>query len=286
MDQPRPSRRLILITVLCLFLFAGCSSTKMAYRYADWGIIWWVEDYITLTSAQEDQLSQDLTALQEWHCSAELPRYTNWLDELEADVSTGNPDPQTIRYHQQQLLAFIPDLLNEATPVAVNLLESLSDEQVAELAENMKKDQRELEEDMLAGTPQETAEARADRTAERVERWLGDLNREQRARVEDWSEGRAQQTEIWLQGRENWQEALLAALENRHQPGFEGTIEELLVHSDRARGPAYQAMMQESRQAMAELMHDLIQAGEKRHREHLLARARELNTDFVALSCL
>ncbi len=286
MDQQRQLARLFLPTLLCLFLVAGCSSTTMAYRYADWGIIWWLEDYITLTSAQEDQLGQDLTSLQEWHCSAELPRYTNWLDELEADVSTGDPDAQTIRYHQQQLLAFIPDLLGEATPVAVNLLESLSDKQVAELAENMAKDQKKLEEEMLAGTPQETANARADRTAERVERWLGDLNREQRALVEAWSEDRAQQTEIWLQGRENWQKALLASLENRDQPGFADNIEELVVYSDRARGPAYQAMMQESRQAMAELMHDMIQAGEERHREHLLAKARELNTDFVALSCL
>lgn len=286
MDQPRPLNRLILLAVFCLFLVGGCSSTKTAYRYADWGIIWWVEDYITLSNAQESQLSQDLAALQQWHCSAELPRYTRWLDELEADITSTTPSVATIHYHQQQLLAFLPDLLSEATPVAVNLLQSLSDEQVTELAQNMAKDQEELEEEMLAGTPQKTAEARANRTAERVERWLGDLNREQRALVESWSEDRAQQTKVWLQGRKNWQKALLNALENRNQPGFADTIEELLVYSDRARGPAYQAMMQESRQAMAELMHDLIRAGTKRHREHLLAKARELNSDFVALSCL
>lgn len=286
MDQPRPSRRVILLTVLCLFLFAGCSSTKMAYRYADWGIIWWVEDYITLTSVQEARLEEDLAALQQWHCSAELPRYTRWLDELEADITATKPDIVTIRYHQQQLLAFLPDLIARATPVAVNLLQSLSDEQVAELAENMADNQQELEEEMLAGTPQETAEARADRTAERIERWLGDLNGKQRALVEAWSAGRARQTEIWLQGRENWQSALLAALDNRDQPGFPATVEELMVHSDRARGLAYQTMMRESRQAMAELMYNLIQAGEKRHREHLLTKAEKLNRDFVTLSCL
>lgn len=43
--------------------------------------------------------------------------------------------------------------------LAVNLLKTLSDDQVQELARNMARDQRELEDEMLAGTEQETARA-------------------------------------------------------------------------------------------------------------------------------
>ncbi|WP_431474847.1 DUF6279 family lipoprotein [Marinobacter sp. KM021] len=287
MDQRHRTKTLKLTTLslVALFVLAGCSSTRMAYRYADWGVVWWVEDYVTLSRAQKQQLNQDLDSLRQWHCSTELPRYRAWLDELEADIADGAPDIDTIEYHQQQLLVFVPDLLDRAVPVAVNLLASLSDDQVTELARNMAEDQSELEQEMLAGDPQQTAKARAERTAKRVERWLGSLNGQQQALVEEWSADRGRQTEIWLQGRENWQQALLETLENRGQPGFEGAIRELVVNSEEARGPEYQAMMTESQQAMANLMHELIQAGDQQHREHLQARASKLNQDFTALTC-
>ncbi|HCA35470.1 MAG TPA: DUF3549 domain-containing protein, partial [Gammaproteobacteria bacterium] len=173
------AKSFVLILVLA-FGLVGCSSTKVAYRYADWGIVWWVEDYVSLTADQKQQLNNDIAQLRQWHCSAELPRYQAWLDELESDVSNNPPDQATVEYHQQQLFSFFPSLLERATPVATNLLSSLSDEQVQELADNMAQSQREMEEEFLADSPEATAEARADRTAERVERWLGELNSEQR----------------------------------------------------------------------------------------------------------
>ncbi|KPQ27836.1 MAG: NusB family [Marinobacter excellens HL-55] len=277
--------RLVAVALTAAFIFAGCSSTKMAYRYADWGVVWWVEDFVSLDRDQKRQLNQDLDTLRQWHCSAELPRYSAWLEELEADVASGPLDVYTITYHQQQLMAFVPDLLHRALPVALNLLQSLSDEQVDELTQNMARDQEELEQEMLAGDADETARARADRTAERVERWLGDLNTDQQGLVEQWSANRGQQTEIWLQGRKNWQQALLSALEARDQTDFADAITDLVVNSEQARGPEYQAMIEESQQALTSLMHDLIQAGDQRHQEHLQARADKLNRDFVALTC-
>ena len=94
----------VLILVLVLGL-VGCSSTKMAYRYADWGIVWWVEDYVTLTADQKQQLNSDIDQLRQWHCSAELPRYQAWLDELESDVSSNPPDKATVDFWKRQRLS-------------------------------------------------------------------------------------------------------------------------------------------------------------------------------------
>ncbi|TYC59317.1 DUF3549 domain-containing protein [Marinobacter sp. BW6] len=274
----------ILILVLA-FGLVGCSSTKLAYRYADWGIVWWVEDYVTLTADQKQQLNNDIEHLRQWHCSAELPRYQAWLDELEADVSNNLPDQATVEYHQQQLFSFFPSLLERATPVAANLLSSLSDEQVRELADNMVQSQQEMENEFLADSPQATAKARAERTAERVGRWLGELNGEQRDIVRQWSANRGAQTEIWLQGRRNWQLALLEVLKRRDEPTFEAELEYLILNSEEVRGNAYKAMMAESRVAMSSLMHDLIMAGDETTLTHLQNRAVELNNDFEALTC-
>ena len=274
----------VLILVLALGL-VGCSSTKMAYRYADWGIVWWVEDYVTLTADQKQQLNSDIDQLRQWHCSAELPRYQAWLDELESDVSSNPPDKATVDYHQEQLFSFFPSLLEKATPVAVNLLSSLSDEQVQELANNMAQSQREMEDEFLADSPEATAEARVERTAERVEQWLGDLNSEQRDIVRQWSANRGEQTEIWLQGRRNWQLALLELLEKRNAPTFEAELEYLILNSEEVRGEAYKVMMAESRAAMSSLMHELIMAGDRETLAQLQDQAVELNDDFAALTC-
>lgn len=284
-DQRSRHARTCLLLVLVVGLAAGCSSTKLAYRYADWGIVWWVEDYISLTEQQKQRLNDDLETLRQWHCSAELPRYQDWLDELQADIDDGVPSRSAIAGHQQQLFGFFPPLLERATPVAANLLESLSDEQVRQLAENMERGQREREEEYLADTHSATAEARAERTTERVERWLGSLNAEQRQIVEDWSEDRGAQTEIWLEGRRNWQQALLTLLEEREQRDFRERLRQLIVNYEQARGQAYQAMMAESRVAMAGLMHDLLRAGDTTTLAHLQDRAGELKNDFAVLAC-
>lgn len=153
------------------------------------------------------------------------------------------------------------------------------------MATNMEKSQQDMEQEFLADSPQATAEARAERTAERVERWLGDLNEDQHNIVQDWSASRGSQTEIWLQGRRNWQLALLDVLEHRSEPTFPQQLEALILNSEEVRGEAYQAMMRESRVAMAELMHELIEAGDRTTLTHLQGRAEELNSDFETLSC-
>ncbi|MBW7472704.1 DUF6279 family lipoprotein [Marinobacter sp. F4218] len=282
---PPGSIRWIAIICASLMIVSGCSSTRTAYRYADWGIVWWVEDYVTLTDAQAAQLNAGIDQLRQWHCSRELPRYGRWLESLETDVRQRDLDPDTIAYHQEQLFGFFPPLLDKATPIATDLLASLTDAQVRELAENMEDSQREREEEYLSDSMNETASARAERTEERVERWLGDLNGTQKRIVAEWSEQRGRQTEIWLEGRRKWQLALLEALERRNAPGFAADVERLIKDSEEIRGEEYQAMMVDSRAAMKTLMHDLIEAGNSTHLAHLQNRAAELNSDFEALTC-
>ncbi|WP_291825874.1 DUF6279 family lipoprotein [Marinobacter sp.] len=111
------------------------------------------------------------------------------------------------------------------------------------------------------------------------------LNGEQRDILRQWSVDRGAQTEIWLQGRRNWQLALLELLERRNGPTFETDLEYLILNSEEVRGEAYQAMMAESRVAMSALMHELILVGDDTTLAHLQNRSAELNSDFEALSC-
>ena len=278
--------RIISIALLGLVLLAGCSSTKMAYRYADWGIVWWVDDYIPMTAEQESRLEQDIHDLRQWHCATELPRYSEWLAQLKSDVRSGNLSQSTVTHHQEQLLSFFPPLMERARPAATRLLSSLSDEQVQQLASNMEESQKELEDELLADDPEQTGEARAERTVERVERWLGSLNDRQRETVNAWSESRGQQTKIWLEGRRNWQQALIDALETRNSDGFSEQVRYLMNNYEEVRGKRYQRMMSDSRTAMAGLMADLLQQADQRHLDHLLEQAESMRGDFDTLACV
>ena len=277
--------RIISIALLGLVLLAGCSSTKMAYRYADWGIVWWVDDYIPMTAEQESRLEQDIRGLRQWHCATELPRYSEWLAQLKSDVRSGNLSQPTVTHHQEQLLSFFPPLMERARPAATRLLSSLSDEQVQQLASNMEESQKELEDEFLADNPEQTREARAERTMERVERWLGSLNERQRDTVNAWSEGRGKQTEIWLEGRRNWQQALIDALATRDSDDFSDRVHYLMSNYEEVRGERYQRMMSKSRAAMAGLMTDLLQQADQRHLDHLLEKATTMQGDFDTLAC-
>jgi len=278
--------RIVSIALLGLLLLGGCSSTKMAYRYADWGIVWWVDDYIPMTAEQESRLEQDIHDLRQWHCATELPRYSEWLAELKSDVRSGDLSQSTVTHHQEQLLSFFPPLMERARPATTRLLSSLSDQQVQQLASNMEESQKELEDEFLADDPEQTREARAKRTMERVERWLGALNERQRDTVNAWSEGRGQQTKIWLEGRRNWQQALIDALETRNSDGFSEQVRYLMNNYEEVRGKRYQRMMSDSRTAMAGLMADLLQQADQRHLDHLLEQAESMRGDFDTLACV
>lgn len=273
------------LLILAVVVIAGCSSTRTAYRYADWGLMWWVEDYVTLSDAQRSRLDADFRAFRQWHCSEELPRYSQWLANLEQDLEAGRLSAAEVRQRQQQLFAAIERLLVRATPLATHLLADLSPAQVAELEANMAANQREKEEEYLSPDPGVAMDSRESRTRERAERWLGDLNAEQRRIIADWNRARGDQTRIWLEGRQRWQSALQEALTLRPGEAFEARMETLIQDSASVRGSDYQAMMADSRQALAELVSALLTSADASQRQHLKQELADLRRDFQALSC-
>lgn len=274
------------ITIVLVLAIAGCSSAKLAYRYADWGTVWWMENYVSLTGAQQQALEQGVRDFRQWHCSRELPRYERWLSTVIADANSALlTNSARMEFHQEQLLALLPAITERATPMVVAFLKTLSDEQVQELAANMADRQQELEQDLLKRSPEATASARAERTAERLESWLGDFSDDQYFRIQRWSAAQTGQTDIWLEGRERWQQVFLEALQQRQQAEFTSVISDLLQNPEQARGLAYQQTMAQSKNAMANLLSDLLAMGGEPALEQVKVKAAELKSDVDVLTC-
>lgn len=279
------NRCAIVLIVVTALLVSACSSTRMAYRYADWGIVWWVEDYITLTDNQKTELNQAIDSYRQWHCSTELPRYADWLSSLEADINNPPLNDQDMARWQSELLLALDRLMVEVTPVATALLTTLTDEQIDELTRNMAANQAEKEQEFLDPDPAIAKQQRKQRILERVERWLGTLNDEQKATIAAWNQTWGNQTEIWLDGRARWQQALLEVLEERGSEGFDAAMERLIRNHAEVRGERYQAMITQSKPALASLMRDLLAQSKPHQRSHLTTELADLRQDFQALIC-
>lgn len=270
------------IVVVVALLISACSSNRLAYRFADRGVVWWVEDYVSLTGEQKSDLRRDLRELRSWHCESELPRYGSWLGELRAEIRAGDLSRERIHYHQSQAVDFVPPVTQRLLPAITHLLASLSDEQVAELTDNLRTSQRELEQEYLED---DTPEAARERVEERAERWLGSLNEDQKRIISQWRQGRDTQTRIWLQGRAQWQATFTDLLTQRHWPRFPDRLEDLIINHDDYRGEAYRSMVQQNTPQLVRLVHDLLRHADDQHWQHLEEETGKLHRDVAALSC-
>lgn len=275
----------VLCAALLIALLTGCSSTQLAYRQLDWALVWWVEDYIPLSDAQEARLETQINSLLDWHCHYELPRYVAWLEDVNALANQTPIRTEDVTTQQADLFDAIDRLAREVHPTATQLLASLGSDQIAALDQAMAESHRERREEFLGDSPEYQQQEREERTRERAERWLGVLTPAQRVTLKTWNRARGNQTEIWLEGRRRWQQALLQNLDHRSAPDFSQRIEHLLVHSSEVRGEAYQTMLAKSRVAVAQLVTDLINQSTPQQRDHLASEIEELQADLEALAC-
>lgn len=274
------------ILLLCLMLvLGGCSSTRFAYQQLDWVITWWVEDYIPLNGTQEAYLERRIPQHLAWHCREELPRYARWLASVDTLVNEPVIRTNDVAEQQKQLFDALDRLLVEIAPTASGLLATLDDRQVQALANAMADHQQEDRDEFLGDDPDTQRDRREERTRERAEHWLGPLTSEQRRTIATWNQARGNQTAIWLDGRARWQAALLTALENRRADGFEDRVRHLLLHSSEVRGPEYVAMLARSRQAITQLITDLLNQATADQRAHLRGEIAHLQSDVRALTC-
>lgn len=272
----------VISLVLMLVLLGACSSTRLSYRFADRGAVWWVEDYVDLTGDQEAALRRDLRQVRDWHCESQLPRYADWLEGLHRETAGGELPPERITYHREQVAGFLEPLTNRIIPVASRLLQSLSNEQVDELVASLKEEQADYRQEYLQD---DTPEQAVDRVRERAERWLGGLNDRQLAIIRRWVANREGATEAWLEGREQWQAVFFEVLEERQQPDFESRLREIIVNREQYQGDGQPARTARNTDDVLQLTHRLLVAADERHWEHLQDQTNDLRQDTVALAC-
>lgn len=277
------SIRLFSIVLLAVVL-AGCG-VRSAYNNLDWLVMRWVNQQISLDAGQELMVRSALEDQLAWHCESQLPEYVAFLEGIERDVANGQLDADQLREHGEQLAAFGRDLLQQARPDILELLASLSNEQIDELRVGFEERNEELAEELAEQSPDGQQTNRVQGMERGMRRFVGRLTPEQRSRLESWAASLKPTTEENMANRTDWQARFFSALDLREDRAvFDPTMGSLLEPGTDW-SDEYRATMEFNRDQTLQALADIHSMAPDRQLRRLQSRLSGWANDFERLSC-
>lgn len=195
-------RILVFAAVVCIA--TGCG-VKTAYNNADWLVMRSINERVSLSDEQERKVEALLEESLAWHCASELPDYAAFLRQVDEDVVAGRFSRVTLEGYGETVSEFGRRLLTKLRPALVDLLASLSDEQVDELTESFEERNNELIDEAESYFDESSVTERAEDFEKGMRRFTGRLTDEQRMRLLAWSRELRPSAALTLQHRLRWQ---------------------------------------------------------------------------------
>lgn len=268
---------------MSVLLLTGCS-TKFAYNNVNWLIYWYLDDYVELNTSQEKQFDGYLEGWMSWHKQQELPQYKAQLDEIMQDIKNGNINHQSIEKHRLIARAHWERARSHVAPELAELGATLSDEQVAELFENLEKENLEDEEEM-----QENSELSSEKRIKKwvknnqkqTKNWIGKLSKKQNAFIADYY-GKFESTgKFWLAYKREYQSQLKDVLnaENKNDE-FKSKLQALIENPEQFRSAEFETAMDINQQTSADYMISLFEMTSDKQRRKLLGEIEDLQDDI------
>lgn len=282
---PWPAVKTLLLLLCLSLLVTACSRIGLAYRNLDWLLPWRLNDYLNLDRQQQAWLRPRLQAHLQWHCSAELPRYIDWLHSSESVLVQAQPDSAQLLEQFALFDGALKRISVEITPTAIELLQGLSEQQVDEFYAALDEDNLEDRQDFLDPPLAIQISERSERMQERLRPWLGRLNNAQTAHIAAWANGLGEQNRLWLENRQHWQMQLRNVLAERDSADFAEQLTRLLQQRESFYSEEYRASYGRSRQALARLFSQLLSSSDEAQRERLAQRLRDLRRDLGEQQC-
>lgn len=218
-------------TLLFASLLLSSCTTKLLYNYADWAIEWYVHDLVTLNDDQEWLLHEAVDSTLKWHRKNQIPFYIETLSEIEKAVKSGITIEFLKRFYFAHEKGWM-ELKYRVTPTLTGLLKTLVNSQVNELEENMIEQENELREKYVNKPSEELSKERTERMAERIEEWIGKLDKEQTKLIYNWSNQVKFVSDQWAYSREQWQSSFIKIVrESRNKPEFPSLMMEHFQNS-------------------------------------------------------
>lgn len=220
----------ICILLLTAIVLSSCTS-KFIYNHLDWALEWYIDDLVTLNDDQEWQVRGVIESILKWHRKNQLPFYISSLEEAEEAINTEITLGFLKRFYFGHEKAWM-NLKYQTAPSLVNPLRTLSNAQVRELEKNLQDQEKDVIKDYVYKSTEELTNERIARMIDRLDFWIGDLNKQQQQVVVDWSHKVRIQTDDWMKSRKLWQSNFVKIVkEKRHKPNFNDLLLEHFQNS-------------------------------------------------------
>ncbi len=282
MNAALPARALSRLAVLALLLvfLAGCSGTRFLYNRLDFLVPWYLGDYVSLDREQGRLLKSELQPFLDWHRLEELPRYVALLDQLEgqleeelahADLRALVADAEVAIYRLQE----------RALDWMLALGEELRDEQIAGFLASLREQQAEYEEKYLERDDDEFRRDACDRLEDNARKYLGRLQREQKAGLGAACGDMWRSDSLWLEARAQWVARLEYILQR--QPGWQEDLRQALAERGETVSAAYRATYEHNARVIQLATVELLNGRTERQDVHLRRELGKLRRDLLAL---
>jgi hypothetical protein len=262
-------RSVCLLLVLSLSLLLGGCASRLSYQFIDLWLAWSADDYVTLNSQQEALLDQRIEALVEWHRKTQLPRYIDWLKTFRERVKQPMKR-EDFAAEFNFLNGFVDDFLKRVEPDILDLVATLTDAQLAELKQNLLRDNDEKLEEYRDMMPAKLQRQREDTASSNVQRWIGKLNRQERVLVRNWSRDLAGTGEERYKTSNLWQESFFAAVALREdRAAFQAAMKPLLYSPENYRSEQYTSILLDNQRKTFNMLASIHQSLEKNQKKRL-----------------
>jgi uncharacterized protein DUF6279 len=272
------------VLAMCLLIASSACSVKFAYNNVDRLVRWQLSDYLDLNAEQKDYLQSQITTLMAWHRANHLPQYADYVTTLSTTFSDGVTEAQIAQMFNQFML-WGEEIEAQALPTAVQILSTLSDQQVKALPAKLEDSNAEIEKDELDEPLAKIQENWAKDFEDIMERFTGRLQRDQKAYLTLRSTAYQPERVLWAEYRRRWQADLMKLLEQRHTgEKFAAQFAALAGARERYYGEDFIRVSEEniklSREVAAYLLSNLTEKQSARFTDALL----ELAEDFEELA--
>jgi len=273
----------IIILLLSSLLFVGCS-TKISYFFLDWAIEWEVEEYVDLTSEQQDKFDLVIESFLVWHRQQELPRYRDQLSLLSTLANQHTMTPELWLEQVSMAKAHWFRIFDFVMPDLLPIMASLSDEQVNQLLAQLKKEQQELIEEYAGKDQAELIKDSDKRLEKKLSEWTGDITEPQKKIIHQANTQRLATLDMWLEYRHEWLSQFEQALKRRQQTDyFSQQMKLLMISPDELKSKVYRDNVTENTRKFGSMLIALNQTFSQKQRKHFDKKLAELVEDLTEL---
>jgi len=269
------------LALCCLYtVLVACSSTTFVYNRLDFLLPWYIDDYAELDREQEAYLDELLAPFLAWHRAQELPLYVDTLQRIENSLGE-ETTPEGLSALRSEFERAWYRIEDNALDWLLDLGGRLSDEQMAELIENLWDEQEEFEEKYLERSDEEFYEDTLDNFLENARDYLGRLSKEQRAMLEKANARLLRSDGAWLGDRADWLRQLEVLLQR--EPGWQLRVREAVEARRGNSPPQYQAVYDHNLAVIQQAVIELLSSRSEKQDRHLRDELADLREDLSKL---